>query len=156
MRSARKGYFFHIIGLAIFMLGIQACQPNSNNEPTSNKALLVFDCDLNGANGVLTMQIEAVANTGVTWSSGPDSDITGVIATGDYTLYTAGELRSDYAYYTFTGENSFADFVNHGNYERFRVQWYDMENGLIMVVNPFGPGPTQHSCAFRESELIFD
>ena len=155
MRSARKGYFFRIIGIGLFMLATQACRTNStNDEPVSNKALFTLDCDLNGANGVLTMQAELVANTGITWGSGSNPDITGVIATGDYTMYTSGDLRSTVAYYTFTGEDSFADFVNHGNYNRFLVQWQDMENGIIMNVNPFGPGPTQHTCVLTSSSYV--
>ncbi|GEM_PF-3328425 len=117
----------------------------------SNTAHFVFDCDLNGANGQLDMDVEIVSDYGITWGGGSNPDITGVIGTGSYTLYTYGQLVSNTAYYTFTGENNFADFVDHYYNERFRVQWQETQDSLIMIVNPFGPGPTQHSCQLTDS-----
>ena len=102
----------------------------------------------------MTMDIEAVAGGGVTWGPGPNPDITGVIGTGSYTFYTAGEVISNTAYYTFTGENQFADFVDHTYNERFRVQWQEVPNGLNMIVNPFGPGPATHYCQLTDSYYL--
>ena len=81
-------------------------------------------------------------------------DITGVIATGTYTIFTAGELRSPNAYYVFNGENAFADFTAPATFERFRVQFSEIPQGLRMVVNPFGPGPVAYDCILRSSEAL--
>lgn len=148
-RSIKRSSIFFIL-LTVFLFN--ACKSSSGSEEEiATKAQFQFDCDLNGAVGKMIMNVEAVANTGITWGSGTNPDITGVISTGDYTLYTEGEVRSDFAYYIFTGENSFADFTNMANSERFRVQWQEIDNGLLMVVNPFGPGPTQHVCTVTSS-----
>lgn len=127
---------------------------NQANTGASNRARFTYDCDLNGANGELSIDIEAIGSTGIVFGSGPNPDITGVIGTGDYTYYTAGSLTSATAYYTFTGENSFADFLDRNTLDRFRVQWNLVDGGLIMVVNPFGPQPAQHSCQFKNSNYF--
>jgi hypothetical protein len=120
----------------------------------SNRARFFFDVDLQGVLGELVMEIEVVGNSGLTWGPGANPEITGVISTGSYTLYTAGELRSPTAYYVFTGENQFADFTEPATSQRFRVQWSETQNGLIMTVNPFGPGPVQYPCVLTRSELF--
>ena len=120
----------------------------------SNQARFYFDCDLQGLTGEMVMDMEVVADTGITWGSGSNPDITGVIGTGDYIIYTQGEIRSPTSYYVFTGENNYADFTDMNTYERFRVEWVEDTDGLIMIVNPFGQAPTQHTCVLTDSELI--
>jgi len=105
-----------------------------------------FVCDLNGAPGQLTMALQYFAQNGVTWGPGPNSGITGVIPTGDYTIYTAGELRSASGYYTFTGEGEYAEFVDHVQNQRFQVRFVEQQGGLVLVINPFGEGPATHFC----------
>ncbi len=124
------------------------------NTVGSNRAQFRFDCDLQGQIGVLTMNVEAIRTTGLTWGPGVNPDITGVIATGGFTYLTEGELRSSVALYRFTGENQFADFWDTASFERFRVQWVANNDDLIIVVNPFGPEPTQHFCTFQGAELL--
>jgi len=121
---------------------------------SSNKARFSFDCDLNGANGDLTMDVEAIGTSGVVFGSGASPDITGVIATGSVLYVTSGRLESATASYSFTGENNFADFVDSYTRDRFRVEWIQTTTGLYMVVNPFGPGPTMHDCKLTGSMYL--
>ncbi|GAB4462398.1 MAG: hypothetical protein OHK0029_29180 [Armatimonadaceae bacterium] len=145
---ARSGF----LALAALVLlnngcgGGGSCSNSQGGGTRSNRARFTFDCDLQGVTGVLTMNVEAVGTSGVVFGSGPNPDITGVIGTGGVTYFTAGELRSPVARYIFTGENQFADFTDLGTNQRFRVQWNSWDQGVIMVVNPFGPGPTQQAC----------
>lgn len=121
----------------------------------ANRARFTFDCDLQGIVGQLTLDVEIVSNTGVTFGPGPNPDITGVIGTGDVTLFTSGELVSPTASYVFTGENQYADFTKTtGTIERFLVEWVERTDGLTMIINPFGPGPTQQDCLLTGSSFI--
>lgn len=143
--------------LGLSLLCTVACGDDDPSEAArtgSNRARFLFNCDLQGANGVLTMDVEAIRTTGLTWGPGVNPDITGVIATGGFTYLTEGELRSSVALYRFTGENQFADFWDTASFERFRVQWVANNDDLVMVINPFGPGPTQHFCTLESAELI--
>lgn len=112
----------------------------------SNRARFSFDCDLNGLVGALTMEIEAINAAGVVFGSGPTPDITGVIGTGGVLYVTSGELVSPTARYVFTGDNQFADFTDLATNARFRVQFVSSPQGVDLIINPFGPGPTQHAC----------
>lgn len=120
----------------------------------SNKALFTFDCDLQGVTGALTLEIEAVASSGVVWGPGPNPTITGVIGTGDYIYYTAGDLTSPVARYLFTGENDYADFVSTTSSERFLVQFVSAHPGLVLVVEPFGPAPSQIACVETGAQFL--
>lgn len=120
----------------------------------SNRARFTFDCDLQGAVGQLTVDVEVVQSAGAVWGPGPNPQITGVIGDQGAIYYTAGELRSDVAYYTFTGENQFADFVEPATYQRFRVQWILQGESLVMVINPFGEGPAYHMCQMTGSQYL--
>ena len=129
-------------------------EPSNSNGQTARFARFIFNCDLQGQVGVLTMDVEAISTTGVTWGPGPNPDITGVIGLGGVTYHTAGELRSSVAHYVFTGRDQFADFTESATFERFRVQWVPDGDDMIMIVNPFGPGPTQHVCTLTSSEFL--
>lgn len=120
----------------------------------SNRARFTFRVDLQGMPGTLSIDVEVVGTTGITWGTGSTPSITGVIGTGDHTIYTAGRLVSGNANYVFTGENQFADFTDQSSYERFRVQWVSTANGLRMVVNPFGPEPVTYDCELTGSQLL--
>ncbi|KPP84839.1 MAG: hypothetical protein HLUCCA08_12480 [Rhodobacteraceae bacterium HLUCCA08] len=94
-----------------------------------------FTCDLNGMPGQMVLSVETVGASGITWDP---SGMPTPIPTGDVTVYTAGEVRSQAAYYTFRGENRFADFTDHGHGGRFTVEWVQQDaNTLVMIVNPF-------------------
>lgn len=142
--------------ILIFVIPVlfNSCKTSNADQEVRTEAEFTFNCDLNGQNGRMLMQVEVVANTGITWGSGSNPDITGVISTGDYTLFTTGSVTSDAAYYTFTGENNFADFVDQTFNQRFLVEWREINNGLLMVVNPFGPGPTSHTCILVSSRYL--
>ncbi|MFN3201971.1 MAG: hypothetical protein ACE366_26435 [Bradymonadia bacterium] len=116
----------------------------------ANTFQMRLQCDLQGVTGDLTMQVEVVSDTGITWGSGANPDITGVISTGDTSWITSGTVTSPVAQYSFTGRNQFADFVDHQSYARFRVKWVPDGDRLFMVINPFGPGPSQHVCVPAE------
>ena len=118
-----------LLGASAFLAGAAAAQ--------SPQQTLTFACDLNGMSAQMVMHREFVSSSGITWGPGANPGITGVIPTGQYTVYTAGEVRSPTAYYSFRGENQFADFV--GANERFRVQWIidGQRGGVWMIVNPF-------------------
>jgi hypothetical protein len=112
----------------------------------SNVARFTFDCDLQGLTGALTMDIEAINSAGAVFGSGPNPAITGVIAAGGVLYVTAGELRSATASYVFTGDNQFADFTDIATSQRVRVQFLPSNQGVTLVIDPFGPAPTQNSC----------
>ncbi|MGB0747741.1 MAG: hypothetical protein ACPGO3_03255 [Magnetospiraceae bacterium] len=107
-----------------------------------------FICDLGGVAAQMRVNVEYVAQSGTTWSGGPTPNITGVVPTGQYTLYTVGEVRSPNAYYTFQGENGYADFTDMVRGERFRVQFVPQQGGMWMIINPFQPPQWQgrHFC----------
>lgn len=144
--------------LIIMIINLVSCGGGSDGEDDNNaniagnNAQFTFDCDLNGLNGVLTIDVEVVSSNGLVFGPGPNPDITGVINTGDVTYYTAGRLVSPTASYFFTGENNFADFTEAETFNRFRVEWLTTNEGITMVVNPFGPGPTSHDCILTEAK----
>ena len=114
----------------------------------------MLDCNIGGLNAVMTMQVEAVSSSGAVWGPGPTPQITGVIGSGSVIYYTAGTLASATAQYSFQGQNQYADFTMLNGNDRFRVEWIVTATGLIIRVNPFGPGPTQYDCALRSSRRL--
>ncbi|MEM7234419.1 MAG: hypothetical protein AAF517_19730 [Planctomycetota bacterium] len=120
----------------------------------SNRARFVYDCDLQGMNAELTLEIEAISQAGIVLGSGPRPQITGVIGTGTYIYYIAGEMVSPTTRYVFTGENDFAEFTNLTYPERFRVKFVPTQEGLTLIVNPFGQGPTYVRCVLRSAEFL--
>jgi hypothetical protein len=144
--------------LCITMLaGILACRGDGGPAAAnarSNRARFTFDCNLQGANAVLQMDVEAVGTTGITFGAGASPAITGVIGTGGVTYITAGEVRSATALYTFTGDNNFAEMLDQATLQRFRVRWDSAPNGLVMTVNPFGPGTVQYACVLTGARYI--
>lgn len=109
---------------------------------------MAFVCDLNGVNAEMRVVVEYVSSSGIVTGPGANPAITGVIPTGDYTVYTAGDVRSPSAYYTFKGQGEYADFTNMHQSERFRVRFVPVNNGLWMIINPHQPPQWQgrHFC----------
>ncbi|MCA8949410.1 MAG: hypothetical protein KDE27_07895 [Planctomycetes bacterium] len=146
--------------LTLLLTTAAACSGSSGGggggpaQTGTNRARFTFDVDLQGVPAELVMEVEVVGNSGVTWSAGSNPEITGVIGTGSYTIYTAGELTSPIAYYVFTGENAFADFTEPATSQRFRVQWIETQQGMTMIVNPFGPGPVQYDCVLKSAVAL--
>jgi hypothetical protein len=156
MSVNKSKIFSQWLGVAI-IFGLAACGGSGSDSSTpSESARFTFDCDLQGLNGVLTMDVEVVQSSGLVWGSGPNPQITAVIGLAGATYFTSGDLRSATAYYTFTGENLFADFteIQPPTLDRFRVQWSEQGQTLIMIINPFGPGPTQHVCQTTSAVLL--
>ncbi len=128
---------------------------NGGGGATSSVAEFTFDCNLSGANGALTLQVEAVASSGAVWGPGPTPDISAVVGSGGVIYYTAGSLVSAVARYSIRGENQYADFTLINGNERFVVEWiFSSNQRLVMRVNPFGPGPTSHDCQLRSSRRL--
>ena len=151
------GLYPAILMVTILLLGCGGGgggDDDAQNAGQSNMARFYLDCNLQGLTGQLVMDIEVISSSGITWGPGPNPEITGVIGTGDYIVYTEGELTSPTSAYIFTGENQYADFTEESTFERFRVEWVETSEGLIMIVNPFGPQPTQHVCILTDSELL--
>ena len=113
--------------------------------------VLSLVCDLGGAPAQMTMGVEY--QTAFDFSMTPSGDISGIFPVG-VTVFTAGEVVSSTARYSFRGENDFADFTNIDTNERFLVQWIldPQRNGILMVVNPFGDA-TSHFCAFQGATI---
>ena len=107
-----------------------------------------FVCDLNGAPAQMDLVLEYIANAGIVWGPGAYPTIEGGIATGDYHVVTAGEVRSSSAYYAFTGEGEYAEFTDMMSAERFTVRFVEQPGGLLLVINPYAePGwQGQHFC----------
>ncbi len=105
---------------------------------------LSYACDIDGQPGQLIAQYEVIGSSGIT--SAPNGDITGVISTGDSTIYYQGQLTTPSARYSFTGENAYADFTDLSTYARFRVELVSEGDHLALVVNPFGDQPLRYFC----------
>jgi hypothetical protein len=99
-----------------------------------------FTCDISGVPSSMVVEIEHVQQSGVTLSPGVNPDITGVIGTGQYTLYTAGEIRNPYALYRFSGEGEYADVIEPVTGSRFRIRFELAQDGLYIIPNPFEGG----------------
>ncbi len=160
----RVGYRSWIVMVTLMLLSACGGGGGGSNNPSSssnvaattapNRAQFTFDCDLQGVVGQLTMEVEVIQSAGAVWSSGVNPQITAVIGTGGVLYITAGDLRSPTAFYVFTGENNFADFTDMTTNQRFRVQWVLQNQDLVMIVNPFGPGPASHTCQNTDSKLL--
>ena len=87
---------------------------------TAQTSVVQYVCDIGGMQAQLTAQVEVIGTAGRV--TGSDGSITGVIGTGEYTVYYQGQLVSSAASYSFTGENEFADFTELSTYERFRAR----------------------------------
>lgn len=123
-----------LLALVVSLVGCgdSASGGNPRGSP-SNKARFNLDCDFGGEPGALTLDIEAIGDTGVTWGSGPNPDITGVISTGTSTLFTTGSFVLPDRTYSISGENSFADLWSNIPGDRLVVEWITVPQGLTMV-----------------------
>lgn len=119
--------------------------------PARAQQLIVsLTCNLDGAPAQMLLAVEYQAAFDPLFNF--QGNISGLFPAG-VTIYTAGQLQSASAAYTFRGENDFADFLDHGTGQTFRVQWVldGPNNGLWMKVNPFG-GTTTYFCQFQEAQ----
>ncbi len=117
---------------------------SANQFPTRT----TYVCDLGGVEATMNVQLEYVSDTGIVVRPGADPQITGLLAMGGYTVYSVGEVRGPRSYYTFVGENTYADFTDMHRNERFRVRFDLRQGGMVMVVNPHQPPEWQgrHYC----------
>lgn len=103
-----------------------------------------FTCNIEGAPAQLTAQVEVVRPAAV--FMGSEGKFGGAIDTGEANYYYQGTLTSATSRYTFTGENQYADFIDMATNDRFRVQFIVQGQQMLMIVNPFGPGPVKYMC----------
>lgn len=111
---------------------------------------LSYMCDLGGAPAQMLMAVEYQNAFNPLYNF--KGNISGLFPAG-VTIYTAGEVASQTARYSFRGENDFADFTDLTSGERFRVQWVldAQRNGVWMKVNPFG-GTVTYFCALQGAQ----
>ena len=119
----------------------------------SNQARFTFDCNLGGIPGDLTLDVEAVGDTGVTFGPGPNPDITGVIPTGDFIYFTTGTLVLPDRTYGISGENFFADLFSDIPGDRLVVEWQPFDGGLTMIWDWFGAA-TPYPCQLTGSRYL--
>ena len=116
----------------------------------AQQVTLGFQCDLGGAPAqmVMAVQYQQAFNPLHNFKG----QISGIFPAG-VTVYTAGQVQSANAYYTFRGENDFADFTDGYTNDRFRVKWTldAARNGVWMTVNPFG-GAVTYFCALTGAQ----
>lgn len=95
----------------------------------------------------MTAQFEAINAAGVYVD--PGGMFAGSVALNQVIYYYQGQLVSPTGQYSIVGENEYADFTDLYTNQRFRVQMIIQGRELLMVVNPFGPGPTRYYCQMR-------
>ena len=108
------------------------------------QGILSYACQIDGRNAVLMARYEIIGKSGITTAH--NGDISGVIATGDSTIYYQGQLVTPSTRYRFTGENAFADFVDLDSNARFRVQLLTEGDHLELIVNPFDTHSKRYNC----------
>ena len=138
--------------LAVLSVG---CGDNSQQSTRSgsNKARFTFDCDIAGFPGSLVLDVEAVGQSGITWGPGPNPQITGVIGTGEYTLYTTGTLSLPDRTYSISGENAFADLWSDIPGDRLTVEWQPSGDTLVVIWDWFGAA-TPYLCNLTGSSFL--
>jgi hypothetical protein len=94
-----------------------------------------YVCNVAGQQGLLRAQLEVVGSTGMV--SGLNGDFS-VIGGQGYNVWVTGNLRTSSDYFTFAGENYFADFINQNTNGRFLVEWVPQPGALTVVVDPYG------------------
>jgi len=149
------------IGILSAVLLLQACNSSapssasrtSTNGQSTGQARFTFNCNLNGSNAKLLIDVEAINTTGQVFGSGPNPDLS-VIGTGSFIYFTSGTLTSATAYYLFSGENNFADFTDQNSLAQFRVEWVLTNDGLTLIANPFSQQPTQYACRLESSMYL--
>ena len=126
---------------------------NLNGTGGSNRARFELDCNLGGVPGDLTLEVEAIGDTGITWGPGPNPDITGVIPTGDFIYYTSGTLALPDRTYGINGENYFAELWSNIPGDRLTVEWQFQPTGLTMIWDWFNSA-TPYPCTLVGSSLL--
>ena len=119
----------------------------------SNKARFTFDCNIGGFPGALTLDVEAIGQSGITWGPGPNPQITGVIGTGEYTLYTTGTLSLPDRTYSISGENAFAELWSNIPGDRLTVEWQPSGDTLVVIWDWFGAA-TPYLCDLTGSSFL--
>ena len=109
-----------------------------------NVTTVRYTCNIEGAPAQLTAQVQTVQGADV-YQNG-SGGFGGAAGNGSVNYFYQGTLVSASSRYTFTGTNQYADFVDLGSNERFRVQMIVQGQMLELIINPQGPGPVQYMC----------
>lgn len=111
---------------------------------------LTYSCNIEGVAAQMVMGVEYQQAFSPLHNF--QGNISGLFPAG-VTIYTAGQVVSPTARYSFRGENDFADFTDLVTGARFRVQWVldAQRNGVWMKVNPFG-GTVTYFCALQGAQ----
>ncbi|MGB9341195.1 MAG: hypothetical protein WCB63_18280 [Polyangiales bacterium] len=149
-RTSRVSGFLVVALLAVLAA---ACGDSKSDGAASNKARFTFDCNIAGFPGALTLDVEAIGQSGITWGPGPNPSITGVIGTGDYTFYTTGTLSLPDRTYSINGENSFAELWSAIPGDRLTVEWQPSGTTMIIVWDWFGAA-AQYACELTGSAYL--
>lgn len=157
MRNRNKAScgFHRLLAVSLLAVLVAGCGDASNGSggPGSNKARFTFDCNIAGFPGVLTLDVEAIGQSGITWGPGPNPSITGVIGTGDYTYYTTGTLSLPDRTYSISGENFFADLWSSIPGDRLTVEWQPGDNTMTIIWDWFDSA-TPYLCNLTGSSYL--
>ena len=108
---------------------------------------MTASCTVNGAPAQMQMQYEALGGSGVTWGSGPNPDITGVISDGSVTYYWNGVLSGSFGQIQLSGENNFLRFYDPNVLNRETVLEVTMTSPQSFYMEDvYGNYPGQHPC----------
>lgn len=155
LQGRRRSIGLHRL-LAVGLLAVMAMgcgDAGGSDGAGSNKARFTFDCSIGGFPGALTLDVEAIGQSGITWGPGPNPSITGVIGTGDYTYYTTGTLSLPDRTYSINGENFFADLWSDIPGDRLTVEWQPGDNTMTIVWDWFGAA-TPYPCNLTGSTVL--
>ena len=93
-------------------------------------------CDIGGVASSMVSTVEIINSHGIVVGPGFSPDIK-VISAGDSTVYSSGEIRNQHAHYVFNGVGEYADVVEMGTGQRFRIRFELTQGGLYIITNPF-------------------
>lgn len=148
------GRAWRVAASCAFLLGLLGCGDSDFGPGVgSSRAAFSFDCDLGGAVGALDLQVEALEASGITWGSGPNPDITGVIGTGQYNYYTKGTLSLPGHTYYIDGTNQYADVWSDVPGDRLVVEWRLWDGGLTVIWDWFGAAQP-YQCQLTGSRFL--
>ena len=120
----------------------------------SETARFYLDCLFFGEFSQMELDIRTEARGFVVWGSQTNPQLRVVIGSSSHNYSTQGYLASPFGYYTFDGNNEFANFTDRQLSQRFLVEWHNSQSGFTLVTNPFQPNAFPHPCEVRASVFL--
>lgn len=112
---------------------------------------LSADCTISGQPAQMQLKYEAYNSTGITWGSGPNPDITGVIADGSVSYYWQGLLNGSFGQLQLSGQNNFLSFYDPNVLNRETTLKVTMTgDNSFYLADTRGNYPGQHPCTIKE------